>query len=405
MPDGGFPLAFRVALRAFGALRVLGLRAGEPLLPRLVFMGADAGESVETLRRIRSVSGWVNEWSALAGCYEDLGALAGESGDPVGVVECLTRAVAYLRIAEYFETEPSARRRLWTRLVETSTRLGSHARPQIRRCEINVRGLIVPALLSLPDVSGPAPCVLTLGGVDGVKEEFFDLLAAYAARGWAGIAIDLPGQGELRRFGDVAWRADAETVISGVIDHLVGLPAIDPNRIALVGGSGGGYFALRAAATDHRIVGCAVISAPVRLLEVYRCAPEPIPRTIAYNMGLHSPDAVESRLREFDAGPLLPNITCPVLQVHGGKDSTVPIAQAEELRAALGARLTSVTYVDGDHMCFNHRPTWEAIMRIWLAERFGAGTEARAVGRPRTGSLSSLDPTSPWHSRTSGWVR
>lgn len=360
-----FPLPFRLALRVLGGLKVLGLRPGEPLLPRLLFMGADPGEAVDALRRIRSVPDWVREWTTLGGRHEELGRQAVDRGDPVGAVESLTRAVAYLRVAEYLEADESARRRLWTHLVAVSALVAEHSTPRVVR-----RDVPVPTLLCLPETERPAPCVLTLGGVDGVKEEFFALLAAYAARGWAGVALDLPGQGELRRFDGVPWRADAETVVSAVIDGLMAVPEIDPRRIVVVGGSAGGYFALRVAATDHRIAGCAVISAPVRLLDVYAGAPEPIPRTMRYNLKAESDVAAREALRAFDVVPLLDDIECPVLQVHGGRDGTVPIDQTGPVRAALGERVRTVVYPDGDHMCFNHRPAWEAILRGWLAERF-----------------------------------
>ncbi|GAB2811676.1 alpha/beta hydrolase family protein [Lentzea nigeriaca] len=361
----GFPLPFRLALRVLGALKVLGLRPGEPLLPRLLFMGADSGEAVDALRRIRSVSDWVREWTALGEKHEEFGRQAVDGGDSVGAVESLTRAVAYLRVAEYLEADDQARRRLWTHLVAVSALVAEHSTPRVVR-----RDIPVPTLLSLPGTDGPAPCVLTLGGVDGVKEEFFGLLAAYAARGWAGVALDLPGQGELRRFGGVPWRADAETVVSEVIDGLVKTPEIDPERIVVVGGSAGGYFALRIAATDHRIAGCAVISAPVRLLDVYASAPEPIPRTMRYNLKAESAEAAREALRAFDVEPLLGDITCPVLQIHGGRDGTVPIGQSEPVRTVLGDLVQTVVYPDGDHMCFNHRPAWEATLRGWLTERF-----------------------------------
>ncbi|MGV9294735.1 alpha/beta hydrolase family protein [Amycolatopsis sp. NPDC003676] len=360
-----YPVPFRLALRVLGALKVLGLRPGEPLLPRLLFMGADPGEAVDALRRIKSVSGWVREWTALGDRHEELGQRAIDRGDPVGAVESLTRAVAYLRVAEYLEADEEARRRLWTRLVSVAGLVADHSTPRVVRRETPV-----PAFVSLPPAAEPVPCVLTLGGVDGVKEEFFALLAAYASRGWAGVALDLPGQGEVRRFDGVPWRADAETVVSEVLDDLVKMPEIDPDRIAVVGGSAGGYFALRVAATDHRVAGCAVISAPVRLLDVYESAPEPIPRTMRYNLAAESDQAARERLRAFDVVPLLGDIECPVLQIHGGRDGTVPVAQSEPLRAALGERVRSVVYADGDHLCFNHRPAWEAELRGWLTALF-----------------------------------
>lgn len=368
--DKRFPLPFRIALRMGGALRVLGLRRGEPLLPRLLFMGTDAGESMDALRRIRSVDDWATTWTSLGQRHSAAGHEAAAAGDSVTAAESLKRATAYLRVAEYLMPDPAERRRLWEQLVAVCSLAGEQSAPRISRRILRAGGLDMPALLCVPDPGTPAPCVLTFGGVDGVKEEFLDLLAAYAARGWAGVALDLPGQGELRRFHGVPWRPDVEHLLTEVVDQLANTPGVDGDRIGVVGGSVGGYFALRAAATDQRLVGCAIISAPVRLREVYRGAPPPIPETMRYNLAVRTDRDALAALGEFDAVPLLSAISCPLLQVHGGRDGTVPVAQAKLVQDTVHTSLRSVIFPDGDHMCFNHRPEWEGILRRWLNERF-----------------------------------
>jgi 2,6-dihydroxypseudooxynicotine hydrolase len=365
-----YPRAFRLALRVFGALKILGLRPGEPLLPRLLFAGADAGESVETLRRIRSVEDWAPAWTTLSQAHETAGRRALAGGDLTTAAESLRRAVAYLRIAEYLMPDPAGRRDLWLKLVSVCADAGECATPRVVRSTVPAAGIAVPMLLCIPDAGLPAPCVLTLGGVDGVKEEFLELFQDYAARGWASAAIDLPGQGELRRLAGVTWRPDCETVVQEVLDSLRHTPGIDPDRVAIVGGSAGGYFALRTAAVDHRLVGCGLISTPARLLDVYLQAPPPIPETMGYNLGIEDARQRRAALTAYDAEPMLGDITCPVLQIHGGRDETVAPAQADIIASGIRAELQAVRFPGGDHMCFNHRPAWEATLRQWLRTRF-----------------------------------
>lgn len=367
--------ALRLALRRFGAFKILGTRRQEPLLPRLVFMGADPGECVDALRSIRSPEQWVERWSELAAERAALGAACTARGDRRSASDALHQAVAYLRVAEYLETSPDARANLWRRLVALAERASTQDDAPWRRYEVPWEDLRIPLTVRAVPGEAAAPCVLTLGGVDGVKEEFHGISEAYLRRGWCTAALDLPGQGELRRLHGVRWRPDAEGVIGAVLDRLCRMPGVDPARIAVVGGSAGGYFALRAA-PDARIAACALISSPVSLLDVYRGAPRPIPQTIEYNLGAGA--RAEQELRRYDATEFARRVTCPVFQVHGGADTTVPIEHAHRVAGLVKGPVTGVFYDDGDHMCFNHRPDWEAKLRGWLGDAFAHGE--RKVG-------------------------
>jgi pimeloyl-ACP methyl ester carboxylesterase len=51
-------------------------------------------------------------------------------------------------------------------------------------------------------------------------------------------------------------RADWENVVTPVVDYALTLPTVDPQRIALIGWSLGGYLAPRAASGEHRLAAC-----------------------------------------------------------------------------------------------------------------------------------------------------
>lgn len=66
-----------------------------------------------------------------------------------------------------------------------------------------------------------------------------------------------PGQGGVIRKQNIPFRYDWEKVVSPVLDYIFSREKIvDPNRIALMGISMGGYLAARAAAFEDRIAAC-----------------------------------------------------------------------------------------------------------------------------------------------------
>jgi hypothetical protein len=74
------------------------------------------------------------------------------------------------------------------------------------------------------------------------------------------IIVDLPGQGDLPAQG-LPFRPDMEVPVSAVLDFLLKLPGIDPDRLVSYGISFGGYIVPRAATVDKRIKAITVCSA------------------------------------------------------------------------------------------------------------------------------------------------
>ncbi|MEC0225662.1 alpha/beta hydrolase family protein [Paenibacillus alba] len=75
-------------------------------------------------------------------------------------------------------------------------------------------------------------------------------------RGYNCITFEGPGQGAVIREQQLPFRNDWEKVITPVVDYLLTRPEVDPQRIALMGMSLGGYLAPRAAAFEHRLAAC-----------------------------------------------------------------------------------------------------------------------------------------------------
>lgn len=99
------------------------------------------------------------------------------------------------------------------------------------------------------------PTLLAVSGGEGVAEDmYFFGGAAGVQRGYNILMCEGPGQGQAILDG-MTVRADTETLAERIVDFALGLPGVDPERLALYGISGG-YAVTRAAAFEKRIKAC-----------------------------------------------------------------------------------------------------------------------------------------------------
>lgn len=118
--------------------------------------------------------------------------------------------------------------------------------------------------------SMPRPLIAIIGGADSYREDLF-YFAGYAAwrRGYNALMVDLPGQGTAPARG-LTFRADMAVPISAALDFLAAHAACPPQKAAIFGLSGGGFFTAQAAASDQRI-GAWIASTPITdIAEVFR---------------------------------------------------------------------------------------------------------------------------------------
>ena len=105
------------------------------------------------------------------------------------------------------------------------------------------------------------PTLIMIGGGETFAEELYVYIAPAAIkRGYNFITVDLPGQGMLPLEGKF-FRKDAEAPLKKVLDYALKQPGVDPERLAMYGISGGGYFVPRIAVKDKRIKAAVLNSA------------------------------------------------------------------------------------------------------------------------------------------------
>jgi pimeloyl-ACP methyl ester carboxylesterase len=224
--------------------------------------GADIGEVMATAARITpgDPESWYQEWLALADRIAVIADKSAADGHAASASSAYLRASNYYRTAEFFLRDDP-----WNdpRVADTSTRAIEtfRAAPEIQaqwtRVGIPYEGIELEGYYLNSSGDEPGRTLLAHGGYDSTVEElFFTVGEAARRRGWNCLIFEGPGQGTALRRNKLPFRYDWEAVVTPVVDFAVNLRGVDPERIALIGMSMGGYLAPRAAAFEHRIAAC-----------------------------------------------------------------------------------------------------------------------------------------------------
>jgi acetyl esterase/lipase len=218
-------------------------------------------------------------------------------------------------------------------------------------------GLEISAVLTLPagrPAEGLPLVVMPHGGPFSRDYEEWDWWSQFLAeRGYGvvqpnyrgssgfGTAFALKGEGQ--------WGLAMQDDLNDALLHLARKGIADPKRACIVGGSYGGYAAMRAAQRDGSLYRCAVSFAGVSDLAAMLKFDARF-----FNTG-RARDWVRAQAPDLAAvSPInFPEqFTAPVLLVHGRKDRRVPVKQSREMAEKLTRAGKTVRYVEqplGDH--------------------------------------------------------
>jgi alpha-beta hydrolase superfamily lysophospholipase len=227
-----------------------------------VYGGADIGEVMTTAARITpgDWESWYREWRALADRIATIADKSAADGHTASASSAYLRASNYYRTADFFLRDDPAHD---PRVADTSARAieAFRAAPEIQahwtRVQIPYEGIELEGYYLNSSGDQPGRTLLAHGGYDSTVEElFFTVGEAARRRGWNCLIFEGPGQGSALRLHKLPFRYDWEAVVTPVVDFALNLRGVDPDRIALIGMSMGGYLAPRAAAFEHRLAAC-----------------------------------------------------------------------------------------------------------------------------------------------------
>ncbi len=234
----------------------------EILLASAAFGAAEAGEVMATSAAIKDgdFDSWCEAWTATATRVEEEAASAQTAGHRETAFARHLRASSYWFAVAFYvlgtkDGTAEDYHRLWRRHRDCFERAAALASPAWERVAIPYEDTEMEGWLFRGRPAGErAPLLLLNNGSDGTVTDMWVMGAAPAiARGYNCLTFDGPGQGQALHEQDLYFRADWEKVVTPVVDWALARPDVDPDRIALMGVSQGGYWVPRALAFEPRI--------------------------------------------------------------------------------------------------------------------------------------------------------
>ena len=275
---------------------------------------------------------WAAVWSAVGDRHLERGKTL-LATDKRSASQQYRDAIEYYMLARFPLENSPGKVKAYSQALGAFAEFAKLQDPPIEIVSIPFNGKQVTGYLRIPKNVRPAPLVITIGGLNGRKENAAIRNELYLAYGVAYLALDMPGTGQ-STFTVAAPGAERE--FSAVLDYVARRPEIDSKRVVVYGGSWGGHWSARLAYLEKaRIRGAVVQGGPVH--EYFQ--PEWQRKAIAtreYLFELFEARAAiygVTKLEDFLAyGPkmslvnagLIDKPSAPMLLINGLKDTQVP---------------------------------------------------------------------------------
>jgi pimeloyl-ACP methyl ester carboxylesterase len=372
--------------------------------------GAAVGECLALARRIESgvPASWVSTFAAAAARQEADADGRAAGGHRVSARDIYLVASNSWRAAEYYTGVADQRHAEYglasRRCFAAAMRLAEYACEEV---SLPFGATPLPALFLRPaEATGPGKTLMIVSGYDGTLEEtFLSYGRAALERGYRVLLFAGPGQMDtMRVHPSLHFTPEYERIGTLALEHALARPEIDPERVALMGISFGGYFALRAAAHEPRIRAL-IANSPIVDLHAYMVSfvgfdPAEMPddddvrvgdieripdgvappqtremmRNLILRFGQDSFKRTYQRLREFRVDDeRLARLRCPALGLVGSGEGREPLAQYERFLArvpnAEGHVFTEEEGAEG-HCQSGNLALSAAVALDWLDEAF-----------------------------------
>ena len=346
----------------------------------------DPAEVREALGNLRSQNRdeWAAAWGAIGDRYLAKGK-ALESSDKAAAARAFEHAMEYYMFARFPLEDSPGTFKAYEKALEAFSGYARSIDPPIEAVKFAYEGKEIVGYLRKPKGAKKPPVVMTIGGLDGRKENAAIRNAAYLRHGIAFFSLDMPGTGQTR----ILIEPGAEKVFSAAIDELNKRPDIDAQRIAVYGGSWGGHWSARVAYTEKdRIRGAVVQGGPVHGYFQPEWQRKAL-GTREYLFGLFEARAAVDGGKTLDDflayGPKmsladakwLAKPSAPMFLINGARDTQVPIS---DLYVLLRSGSPKEVWVnpEGGHMgrtrTLSDQQIFETVTLPWVVRRLNEGS-------------------------------
>jgi pimeloyl-ACP methyl ester carboxylesterase len=363
----------------------------------LIIDGCPLGEISATTSLIEDGDrdGWYLQWTATAervAGYADESARAGHT---------ISASDAYLRASSYYRAAyvPLFGSPVDPRLVEAFDKeteafqkAAALMTPPVEPVEIPFEGTTLPGYFCQVDDSGrPQPTLIGTNGYDSTINELYLDFAAVLRRGYNLLLYDGPGQGRALIKQGLVMRPDWENVVKPVVDYALTRPEVDPERIAIMGISLGGYLAPRAASSEHRLAACIADPGLWDMLEAAKARFSALPKDVLEKFPNVDPEVLEPIVEHIQEIPALRwAIVQRAFWVHGVDSLSEYLQLAEDysLKEVVSQVRcpTLLTWAESDPLSWNAERIYDRLtsqkelVRFYDAE--GAGDHCEVKTRP-----------------------
>ena len=246
--------------------------------------------------------------------------------------------------ASYFSYDRSSR--TGTHLFDARPDLAEYALARMEPISFTSRdGLVVEGYLTLPpgDPQRPMPMVLNVHGGPWARDGWgYDPEAQWLAnRGYACLQVNYRGSTgygkDFLNAGNKEWAGKMHDDLVDAVRWAVDEGIADPERVAIHGGSYGGYAALVGATFTPDLFKCAVdIVGPSNLITlIHSIPPYWKPLLSIFHERVGNPETEEDFLKSRSPLFFVDNIEIPMLVAQGANDPRVKQAEAEQVVAAM----------------------------------------------------------------------
>ena len=345
----------------------------------------DAGEVREALANLTSQDRdhWASVWGAI-GDRHMARAKGLEATNKAEAAHTYDKAMQWYMFARFPLEDSNGTAQAYKKALDAFAGYSRLVDPPIEAVKFDYQGTEITGYLRKPKGVAKPPVVITIGGLDGRKEDGSIRNAAYIEKGVAFFAFDMPGTGQTR----IKIEPGADKVYSVVLDALAKREDLDGKRVVVTGGSWGGHWSAHLAYSEKdRLLGAVVQGGPVH----HYFQPEWQKKALGtreYLFGLFEARSAVYGVKTLDDflayGPkmslkdrgFLEKPSAPMLLVNGRNDTQVPI---DDLQLLLNNGDPKEAWVNpqGGHMGRTAQLTdqkiFETVVLPWVVRRLGAG--------------------------------